>query len=46
MTANPYAELVEWQVAPITALVGSLVAGVVGALNSIIKKNEKDDEHV
>jgi hypothetical protein len=43
MTQSPFSELSDWHVAPITATLPALVAGLFALANSVMKKNEIDD---
>ena len=43
MTATSYIELQNWHLAPVTAALPALVAGLFKLVDSIIKRNEIDE---
>jgi hypothetical protein len=44
ITASPYIDLKDWHLAPITAALPALIAGTFGLVNTIMKRNEKDED--
>ena len=45
ITAVPFNELQDWHLAPVTAALPALIAGLFGLANSVMKRNEKDELH-
>lgn len=46
MVATPYGELKDWHLAPITASIPALIGGLFAIVNTIMKRNEKEDHDV
>jgi hypothetical protein len=45
ITQTPFNELQDWHLAPVTAALPALIAGLFGLANSVMKGNQKDELH-